>query len=125
MKKVVIACFVIALMAACGGSDSKEDKSGKTTTDNSTNPDYQNGLALVAKNKCMTCHAIDQKLTGPAYREVSKKYANSSDTIVSHLAQKIISGGKGVWGEILMPPHPDLSKDDAEAMVKYILLLSK
>ena len=125
MNKFVIAFFALALMAACGGSDSKEDKPEKTTTDNSTNPDYQNGLALVAKNKCMTCHAIDQKLTGPAYREVSKKYANSPDTIVSHLAQKIISGGKGVWGEILMTPHPDLSKDDAEAMVKYILLLSK
>ena len=49
MKKVVIACFVIALMAACGGSDSKEDKSGKTTTDNSTNPDYQNVLLWLQK----------------------------------------------------------------------------
>jgi cytochrome c len=45
------------------------------------------------------------------------------DTIVSHLADKIISGGSGVWGEIPMIPHPSISKDDAQTMVKYVLLL--
>jgi cytochrome c len=110
------------VLAACGGNDSKDTKPG-TKEDISANPDYQKGLDLVAKNKCMTCHAIDQVVTGPAYREVAKKYANSPDTIISHLAGKIISGGNGIWGQLFMTPHPDLSKDDAEAMVKYILLL--
>ena len=47
------------------------------------------------------------------------------DTIVSHLAGKIITGGSGVWGPALMTPHPTVSKEDAEAMVRYILLLKK
>jgi cytochrome c len=45
------------------------------------------------------------------------------DTIVEHLAKKVISGGSGVWGEIMMTPHPGLSLDSAEAIVRYILLL--
>ncbi len=126
MKKILITCFAFAALIACNSSDSKEKTSEPgTAADISANPDYQKGLDLVAKNKCMTCHAIDQKLTGPPYREVAKKYADSPETIVSQLADKIISGGKGLWGEIMMTPHPDLSKEDAEAMVKYILLLNK
>lgn len=127
MKKVLISFFVLITFIACnsGSSKDKENTSGNTVKDNSTNPDYQNGLALVAKNKCMTCHTIDDPLTGPPYREVANKYGGMPDTIVSHLASKIISGGNGVWGQIFMTPHPDISKSDAEAMVKYILLLKK
>ena len=73
----------------------------------------------------MTCHQIDEKLTGPPYREVANKYAGMSDTIVTHLAKKVLTGGNGVWGEIFMTPHPDVSQADAETMVKYILLLKK
>lgn len=118
-------CLLVAALVACNGSSSKEEKSGKTTTDITQDPDYQDGLTLVAKHKCMTCHAIDATITGPAYREVAKKYADQPDTIISHLAGKIINGGNGVWGEIFMTPHPDVTSEEAETMVKYILLLKK
>jgi cytochrome c len=124
MKKLMMLCLVTGALAACN-SNSSSEKTEKTTVDVSQNPDYQKGLALVAKNKCLTCHAIDETVTGPPYREVAKKYASYPDTIVSHLAGKIISGGNGVWGEVSMIPHPDVSKEDAEAMVRYILLLKK
>lgn len=125
MKKNVILCLVLAALAACNSSSPKDEKTGKTTGDITQHPDYQKGLTLVTKNKCLTCHAIDETITGPPYREVAKKYASYPDTIVSHLAGKIISGGNGVWGEIFMTPHPDVSKEEAETMVKYILLLKK
>ena len=115
----------LAGLIACNSSGSKEEKPGKEVADITKDPDYQKGLDLVAKNKCLTCHTIDEALTGPPYREVAKKYAGMPDTIVAHLARKIIEGGNGVWGEIFMTPHPDISKTDAEAMVKYILLLKK
>jgi cytochrome c len=125
MKHILILTLSILVLAACNsGSDNKVQTNG-ATTDHTADPVYQKGLELVANNRCMTCHAIDATVTGPAYREVAKKYANSPDTIVSHLAGKIISGGNGVWGQILMTPHPDLTKEDAEAMVRYILLLNK
>jgi len=125
MIRIFTTCLAMSWLVACNSGGAKDDTSTKGTTDNTTNPDYQKGLELVAQNKCMTCHLIDEKLTGPAYREVAKKYTGMPDTIVSHLASKVISGGSGVWGPIMMTPHPDLSKEDAEAMVKYILLLNK
>lgn len=131
MKKYLALVPLIIFMAACGGnsSESTANESKDTSAaaapaanDISTNPDYQKGLALVAKSNCLTCHKIDEKLIGPAYKDVANKYAGN-DTAVNHLAHKIISGGKGVWGDVAMTPHPDVSEADAEQMVRYILLL--
>jgi len=126
MKKILGFTIALLTLTACnsGSKDDKKDE-GKTA-DVNKNPDYQKGLELVAKDKtCFTCHGIDQAITGPSYRDVANKYANAGDTIVPYLANKIIKGGTGTWGEIFMTPHRDLSMDDAEAMVKYILLLKK
>ncbi len=133
MKKIILSVIVAAAISSCGGKDDKkaggdtkpEDTKKETVVENSDNPDYQKGLALIGKSDCLTCHKIDEVLTGPSYRDVANKYAGKSDTIVRYLAGKIISGGKGVWGEVMMTPHTALSQDDAEAMAKYILLLKK
>lgn len=130
MKKIFLLFAVAATLASCGGGDKKET-SGKTeepvaaADDVSKNPDYQKGLELIAKSDCLTCHKVDEKLIGPSYREVANKYAGTSDTVVNYLSGKVISGGSGVWGEVMMTPHPSITKEDAEAMVKYILLLKK
>lgn len=122
---------MIIFLAACGGNDNNANTTTASTDSTSTaaaandvssNPDYQKGLALVAKSNCLTCHKIDEKLIGPAYKDVANKYAGN-DTAVTYLAHKVIAGGKGVWGQVMMTPHPDLSEADAEQMVKYILLL--
>lgn len=133
MKKILLILSATTLFAACGGGGGKKEggetkqEETKTTDANdvSSNPDYQKGLELIAKTDCLTCHKVDEKLTGPAYRDVANKYAGMPDTIITHLAGKIIKGGSGVWGEVLMTPHPSISQADAEAMVKYILLLKK
>lgn len=119
-----------ALIAACGNNASESgagDTSASAGTENSggditSNPDYQKGLALIAGNDCLTCHKVDEKLTGPAYKDVANKYENT-DANVKMLAGKIIAGGSGVWGEVAMTPHAGLSEADAEQMVKYIMLL--
>ena len=127
MKKIICSLALLSLLAACGGGEEKkkEEKPAEATTDISDNPDYKKGLALVASNDCLTCHNVAEKHTGPSYRDVANKYAGTTDTIVTHLAHKIIKGGNGVWGETFMTPHASLSEEDAEAMVKYILLLKK
>ena len=132
MKKILLTMTVAAVLIACGGSDKKNGAETKTDetkketgTDLSSNPDYQKGLELISQSDCLTCHKVDEVLTGPSYRSVAEKYASMPDTIVRHLAGKVISGGKGVWGEVFMTPHAGLSQEDAEAMVKYILLLKK
>lgn len=122
--------LTITILAACNSGDKstekKEDKPAVAATDDpTTNPDYQKGIDLVGKNGCFSCHAVADKVNGPAYRDIANKYAGASDTIVPHLAKKIIEGGTGVWGEIPMIAHPAVSQADAEAMVKYVLLLKK
>jgi len=135
MKKILSIAPVFILLIACNSSGDKKADETKTDTvskqtttpanDLSSNPVYQKGLELEAKSDCATCHRVDEKLQGPSFLEIANKYASMPDTIVGHLAGKIITGGKGVWGEIMMTPHPALSKDDAEALVKYIFLFKK
>lgn len=84
--------------------------------------DIAEGKSLVEGTDCLSCHKVDAKLVGPAYQEVAAKY---SEADTDHLAQKIIEGGKGVWGDIPMTPHAGLSKENAQKMVKYILSLKK
>ena len=124
MKKIFFSLLAFFALAACGGGNESTPKPAETKTNDITqNPDYQKGLEIASKNDCFTCHQVDDKLTGPPYRDVANKYAGMSDTIVTHLAKKVISGGSGVWGQIMMTPHPGLSLDSAEAIVRYVLLL--
>src|SRR5690606_9021649 len=80
------------------------------------------GLALIEGSDCLSCHKVDTKLIGPSYQEVAAKYTEAD---IDKLAQKILDGGKGVWGDIPMTAHPGLSNEDAKQMVKYILSLKK
>jgi cytochrome c len=84
----------------------------------------KDGKALIEASDCRTCHQDAVKVIGPAYADVAKKYPNTPAN-VKMLAGKVIAGGKGVWGEIPMTPHPNVSQEDAEAMVSYILSMKK
>ncbi|HEX6734752.1 MAG TPA: c-type cytochrome, partial [Azonexus sp.] len=57
--------------------------------------------ALAKAKNCLTCHAADKKIVGPAYKDVAAKYKGQGDA-VAKLAAKIKTGGKGVWGEVPM-----------------------
>ena len=80
------------------------------------------GEALVKANDCKTCHHPVNKIIGPAHTDVAKKYDFTAAN-VKILADKIIKGGVGVWGEIPMNGHPDLNQADAEKMARYVLSL--
>ncbi|HKZ68089.1 MAG TPA: c-type cytochrome [Chitinophagaceae bacterium] len=131
MKRIFITAFAIAALIACNSNDKStttdttETKEAEKSTETSItdNPDYQAGLALIAQSDCLTCHKVDEPLTGPTYRDVANKYADQAPGIIPVLAEKIIKGGSGVWGQVPMLPHPTISQADAETMVKYILLL--
>ena len=106
----------------CGSG--KEQKEAKMEVGEMTkNPDYQKGLEISSKSDCFTCHKIEERLTGPSFREIADKYAGLPDTIIKHLAGKVIKGGGGVWGQVPMVGHTSFTQEDAEAAVKYILLL--
>lgn len=82
--------------------------------------DAKKAEALAKSSGCMVCHGIDTKLVGPSYKEVAAKYLGVKDA-AAILVKKVKDGGSGVWGEIPMPPHPDISDADLETMVDWIL----
>ena len=135
MKKltfnIIIASSII--LYACNASKNSENGSQSNSIISMKEPNIKKvdleskstqsiGEGIMSKSDCYSCHTNDTKLVGPAFIDISKKYANekgSVDTLVS----KIINGGKGVWGEVPMQAHKLLSSADAIKMVDYILTL--
>ncbi|MCC7082940.1 MAG: c-type cytochrome [Burkholderiales bacterium] len=84
--------------------------------------DAKSAEALMKKNACNACHAVDKKLVGPAYKEVAAKYRGQKD-IAPKLVDKVKKGGVGVWGKVPMPPNPNVKDADAKELVDWILTL--
>lgn len=125
---LILGCISLAL-ASCGGNDTSKTNDTSSTATTSTAPaapaaSQLPGEKLINKADCIGCHNKTQKVIGPAYVEIAAKYEATEENINS-LADKIINGGKGVWGEVPMTAHPSVSKDDAKEMVKYILSLKQ
>ena len=78
--------------------------------------------ALAKQKNCIACHAIDQKLVGPAYKDVAAKYAGQKDA-PAMLAQKVLKGGSGVWGPVPMPANAQVSEAEAQQLVAWVLSL--
>ena len=79
--------------------------------------------AELAKEKnCMACHAVDNKLVGPGYKEVAAKY-KADNSAEAKLAKKIREGGVGVWGQIPMPANPQVSDAESIKLAKWDLSL--
>ena len=81
------------------------------------------GLANIEASDCKSCHLVNEKSAGPSYLEISKKYKDQRRAI-RYLGDKIQSGGSGVWGEVAMAAHPNITSAQADAMATYILSLA-
>ena len=84
----------------------------------------EKGKVLIAYSDCYTCHKIDQKSVGPAFKDIAKRYP-ANKVYINMLAQKVIIGGSGSWGTPVMSPHPNLSLEDAKMMVTYIMAMKE
>ena len=79
-------------------------------------------LALAQSKNCMACHAVDNKVVGPAYKDVATKY-KADKTAVDKLAAKIIKGGSGVWGPVPMPANAQVNEAEAKKLAAWVLTL--
>ena len=77
-------------------------------------------VELATKKNCMACHAVDKKLVGPSYKDVSAKYAGQKDA-VDKLTQKVLKGGSGVWGAVPMPANAQVTPAEAKQLVEWVL----
>jgi len=125
-----------ALSYACGDGGDKSARKETTSSipinepkkaesleeQHQDDPDYIKGLALIKESDCPSCHMAERRIVGPSYAQVAEKYENNDEN-VSLLASRVIKGSVGEWGDIPMPAHPGLSEEDAQQMVRYVLLL--
>ena len=85
---------------------------------------FSAGSYLVSSSDCKSCHMMDKTSVGPSFLDIASRYKDDANA-VPKLAEKVMSGGSGVWGEHVMAAHPNLSRIDAERMVKYIMKVSR
>lgn len=82
-------------------------------------------LALAKKSGCLACHSIEKKVVGPAWKDVSAKYKGDG-SMKAKLVAKVKAGGKGVWGQVPMPPYsPRVADADIEKLVDFVLSIAK
>lgn len=139
MKKLILTALVLFSAFSCSSKEEEPDPFETVVDYDQMTREYEEfkeanpeekpkenpavrGLALIESSDCLSCHTASSKLIGPSYEEVAHKY---TDADIDYLADKIIDGGKGVWGDIPMTAHPGVNKENARQMVKYILSLKK
>jgi len=122
MKRVFLTA-VLAVIFSCSKNENSGNKDvlkeepepiAKVVTD-----PIAEGKSLIEGSDCLGCHKLDEKLIGPSYKEVAQKYENTPEN-VEMLAEKILKGSSGVWGDVPMPAH-GFSKENAKFMAQYIL----
>ena len=75
---------------------------------------------LAQSKNCLACHQTATKLVGPSYKDVAAKYKGDAGA-EARLIKKVREGGTGVWGQIPMPPNPQVSEAEAKTLVTWIL----
>jgi cytochrome c len=76
---------------------------------------------MKTRSDCFTCHSVNAKIVGPAYKDVAKKYAGASAAQVKILVAKVKAGGSGNWGNVPMAAHPSAPDDMLEKAVRWVL----
>ena len=111
MKARWLAVSAVAVLLASGQANAAISK--------------DEALELAKKSGCLACHSIEKKVVGPAWQDVANKYKGDA-SMKDKLVAKVKSGGKGVWGEVPMPPYsPRVPDADIEKMAEFVLSLAK
>ncbi|MGB5498319.1 MAG: c-type cytochrome, partial [Maribacter sp.] len=77
------------------------------------------GRALTQAMDCKACHKEVGASIGPEYKAIAEKYKDNPKSM-AYLQKKIVEGGTGVWGEVMMPAHPNVTLDETRQITTYI-----
>lgn len=139
IKSLSAGLILLSTIAySCGGGGSSSSESSGSNTQSTAvptapvsleekykdDPVFVAGSAKAKESGCTACHMVERKIVGPSYADVAAKYENTEEN-VSLLTEHVINGNVGSWGEVPMPAHPHLAKEDVETIIRYVLLLKK
>lgn len=79
---------------------------------------------LMSRSGCVNCHRVDQKLLGPAFKEVAARYRGDPQA-AARLFRKVRDGGEGEWGDLPMQANNEEKVSDADLrlLIEWILSL--
>lgn len=81
------------------------------------------GEKVARGSNCFSCHAVNHKVVGPAFAAVAKRFAHQPGA-KAVLIHAVKYGHVGTWGDIPMPPHPDLTEQQLDEVVTWVLSVS-
>ncbi len=82
-------------------------------------------MPAAGQKKCATCHAVDHKAVGPAFKDVAAKYKDKKNA-EELILKSIKTGGSFGWKYGTMPPRGlGATDDEAATMAKFIVSLAK
>ncbi|HEY8904851.1 MAG TPA: c-type cytochrome [Rhodoferax sp.] len=82
--------------------------------------DSQDVKELVQASGCLSCHSVDEKIVGPAFKDVVAKYGSDPDAI-ANISQSIKNGSRGKWGRMAMPAHSSLSTEELTTLATWVM----
>lgn len=77
------------------------------------------GLTAIKGSNCFNCHTLNTKLIGPSFYDISKKYPitkANTEKLIKHIRE----GSTGVWGDVSMPSHPELTQQEMQSIVQWM-----
>lgn len=103
-----------AALCACSNDEASRDAGPMTDAA---------ARVFLNKHSCNACHEVDELRIGPTYRDVAIRYAYEPEKDADWLAEKIIRGGAGSWGNVPMISNPNLTDTEARSIARWILAL--
>ncbi len=103
MKKIFVRCIAVGAMALA--------------------PAAWADRALANAKNCMTCHTMDKKILGPAFKEVAARYKGDK-AAADRIVIKIMKGGSGAWGTAYMPANAQVNEAEAKKLAAWVLSLN-
>ena len=123
MKNIIVSTLVFASLVIASSSSALAATAKKMEMP-----------PLARKNSCVACHAIDKKMVGPSWMDISRKYKGATEytykgkmyQLEEGLIMKVSKGGSGVWGSMPMPANfPAVNSSEIKELVQFILRLTK
>lgn len=107
MKTRAVQIFLAALLATAPALAAEDDAAM---------------LELADKSRCTICHDVREKITGPAWIDVAKRYRDDAGAL-ERLVVKVREGGAGAWGSVPMSPNKRVPEENIRKLVTWILSL--
>jgi cytochrome c len=71
---------------------------------------------------CFNCHALEQKIVGPALVDIAQKYRGVAGALEAS-TDRVQKGSSGVWGPVPMLPHGHHTRDQIKEMISWVYSL--